>query len=65
MKKLASMLGASLLLPLSNTGLQAQERDEMLVLEEVIVTASRRVEPAGGADVSFGLRQRFPAGQRD
>jgi iron complex outermembrane recepter protein len=44
MNKYVPMLGASLLLPLSHTGLQAQERDVSLVLEEVIVTASRRVE---------------------
>lgn len=44
MKKFVPFLGASLLLPLTGAGPMAQEGDQSLVLEEVIVTASRRVE---------------------
>ncbi len=43
MKKLIPALGASLCLPLLSPALQAQD-DEVLVLEEILVTASRRVE---------------------
>ena len=44
MEKLVPALAASLLLLLGGTAAQAQEAREELVLEEVIVTASRRVE---------------------
>lgn len=45
MKKFAPLLGASLLLPVTGQSLLAQESgQEILVLEEILVTASRRVE---------------------